>query len=297
MNSASNHPPAVIKNIPAGINKRLSTISSNKQIFDNAAPLYQRELNRNGYMFTLNYNPPEKKKRCRNRQILWFNPPYSLNVKTHIGEKFLKLLSKHFPPGNPLHPLLNRNTVKVSYKCLPNTASIIAKNNSKVLKSQQGTRAENYTCNCRNKAECPLPGKCQTPSIIYQASVATINPIGLAKTETYIGLTANPFKERYGGHKSSFKHEKRRLETTLSKYIWELKEENIPFTLSWKIMASAQTFSNVTGICQLCTREKWFIAYKPELCTLNARHELLSSCRHKITNLLVKRVRRRINPG
>ena len=49
VNSNSNHPPSVIKNIPAGINKRLSTISSNKQIFENAAPLYQQELDRNGY--------------------------------------------------------------------------------------------------------------------------------------------------------------------------------------------------------------------------------------------------------
>ena len=130
VNSNSNHPPSVIKNIPAGINRRLSSISSNKQIFDQAAPLYQRELNRNGYNFTMKFEPQTKKKRCRSRRALWFNPPYSLNVKTHVGAKFLKLIDKHFPPGSPLHPLLNRNTVKVSYKCLPNMASIVSKNNS-----------------------------------------------------------------------------------------------------------------------------------------------------------------------
>ena len=83
----------------------------------------------------------------------------------------------------------------------------------------------------------------------------------------------------------------------MSKYVWELKDHNVPFTLSWKVMARAQPFSNVTEICQLCTREKLFIAYKPALCTLNATNELLSSCRHKITNLLVKRVRNKLNPG
>ena len=162
-------------------------------------------------------------------------------------------------------------------------ASIIAKNNSKNLNLQQGPNAQSEICNCRIKEECPLPGKCQTPALIYQATVEAAN-----KKETYIGLSAPPFKTRYGGHKGSFKHEKRKKETTLSKYIWELKDENIPYTLSWKIMARAQPFSQVTGICQLCTREKYFICFKSDLCSLNSRNELLSSCRHKITNLLTK---------
>ena len=62
VNSNSNHPPQVIKNIPAGINKRISTLSSNKQIFDQAAPLYQRELNRNGYDFVMKFEQRTKRK-------------------------------------------------------------------------------------------------------------------------------------------------------------------------------------------------------------------------------------------
>ena len=49
VNSDSNHPPCVIKNIPKGINQRLSSISSSKEVFDRAAPLYQSELDRIGY--------------------------------------------------------------------------------------------------------------------------------------------------------------------------------------------------------------------------------------------------------
>ena len=127
VNSYSKHPPAVIKNIPAGINRRLSTISSSKELFDQAAPLYQREIDRNGYKFKLQYEPPTMKKKCRSKKALWFNPPYSINIKTNVGAKFLALLDKHFPPSNPLHSLLNRKTIKVSYKCLPNMASILAK--------------------------------------------------------------------------------------------------------------------------------------------------------------------------
>ena len=100
VNSKSNHPPCIIKNIPAAINKRLSTISGNTEIFNQAAPLYQNELDRNGYQYQLHFDPPNpdvKRKRRRRRRIIWFNPPWSMNVRTNIGAKFLKLVDKHFP--------------------------------------------------------------------------------------------------------------------------------------------------------------------------------------------------------
>ena len=40
VHSESNHPPTVTRNIPARINRRLSSISSDKQGFDQAAPPY-----------------------------------------------------------------------------------------------------------------------------------------------------------------------------------------------------------------------------------------------------------------
>ena len=45
VNSQSNHPPGIIKNIPISINKRLSNISANKEVFDQAATVYQADLN------------------------------------------------------------------------------------------------------------------------------------------------------------------------------------------------------------------------------------------------------------
>ena len=44
INVKSNHPPAILKIIPEGVNKRLSEISSNKEVFDQAAPPYQKAL-------------------------------------------------------------------------------------------------------------------------------------------------------------------------------------------------------------------------------------------------------------
>ena len=44
VNYSSNHPPKVLVNIPFGINKRLCEISSSKEIFQEAIPPYQAEL-------------------------------------------------------------------------------------------------------------------------------------------------------------------------------------------------------------------------------------------------------------
>ena len=53
VNAASNHPPNVIKNIPLGINRRLVEISSNEEIFNEAAEFYQAKLDRCGYNYKL----------------------------------------------------------------------------------------------------------------------------------------------------------------------------------------------------------------------------------------------------
>ena len=47
--------------------------------------------------------------------------------------------------------------------------------------------------------------------------------------------------------------------------------------LIWRVLAKAQPYSQVTGLCQLCTREKCFIVFKSELCTLNTKNKLLYS--------------------
>ena len=53
----SNHPPALLKNIPENINKRLTSISSNQKVFDEAIPPYQKALDESGYNHKLTYNP------------------------------------------------------------------------------------------------------------------------------------------------------------------------------------------------------------------------------------------------
>ena len=49
INASSNHPPSIIKQLPKNISKRISEISSSKEIFDQAAPYYNNALKSSGY--------------------------------------------------------------------------------------------------------------------------------------------------------------------------------------------------------------------------------------------------------
>ena len=229
----SNHPPITTKNIPAGINKRLSSLSSDKASFDQAAPSYQKALDESGYSYTLHYEPttPNKRKNRQRSNILWYNPPFSKNTSTNIGHKFLALVDKHFPKDHELRKIFNRNTIKISYSCMNNTKQIIDNHNKRILTTSTQTNdaaaantKERKTCNCRQKNNCPLNGNCLQPSVIYQATVTRKDN---NTSQTYIGLTENDFKTRYRNHTASFRHAKHRNSTELSKHIWTLKDNNI----------------------------------------------------------------------
>jgi hypothetical protein len=55
VDAGSNHPKTVLDHIPKAINKRLSTISASKEIFDKAAPVYQAALEKSGRTYQLNF--------------------------------------------------------------------------------------------------------------------------------------------------------------------------------------------------------------------------------------------------
>ena len=198
----------------------------------------------------------------------------------------MRLLDQHFPPGSPLHPLLNRRKVKLSYRCLPNLKTEISKHNFKILNQVKNDPPPR--CNCQDPTNCPLPGKCTVTNLVYQAKVTGTNSV-----EKYVGLTANTFKERYGGHKGDFKYPEKRTSSTLAGHIWRLKDKGEDFEIDWEVICRASPFSPITGICSLCTAEKWQIIHKPETATLNRRQELFNHCRHKEKLLLVKKVRKK----
>jgi hypothetical protein len=63
---------------------------------------------------------PEQPRRNRQRSIIWFNPPFSKNVKTNIERNFLSLIDKLSPPHHKLHNCLTETQLRsaiVAWQC------------------------------------------------------------------------------------------------------------------------------------------------------------------------------------
>ena len=270
INVKSNYPPSIIKDLPKMINKRLSDLSCNKEEFDKAKPLYEKSLHESGYKTSMSYAQTEvKNSRNRNRNIIWFNPPFSQNVKTNIGKLFLKLVKTLLPKHHRLYKIFNPNTVKLSYSCMSNMSNFIKQHNSNILSSP--TKAEERSCNCRNKDNCPLDGSCLKTCIVYRADVIKHNG-----TYIYYGASDGEFKFRYNNHTKSFRNRGYEHETELSKHIWELKDNNTEFYLKWSIAAYASPYRCGTRRCDPCLTEKYIIARAEQKYLLNKRTELIS---------------------
>ena len=285
INNKSNHPKTIKNQLPDMIAQRISNLSSSRQVFDQQIGPYKTALNLAGYDKNLTYKE-HKGKRNRHRKIIWFNPPYSDNVKTNIGCKFLKLIDKHFKNSN-LAQIYNRKTIKISYSCMNNMEAIISSHNRKVIQNdevqnQQILNPNPRQCNCREGiASCPLDGKCLQGPLVYKATVNSNNEIA-----NYIGLAGNNFKERYRTHKSSLETRNENNSTALSKYVWNFKDKMIDHTIKWSIIQFAPTYSPETGKCQLCNLEKTLILIANEPNLLNQRNEMMNKCRHRRKHLL-----------
>ena len=283
----SNHPQKILDNIPKSVNLRLSKISSDRDVFESSKGPYQEALKNSGYDHLLEYDPPvntePKQKKNRVRKVTYFNPPFSLNVASNIGGDFLKLIDKHFPKDHALRKVMNRNTIKISYRCMPNLKSKIAKHNFKILKSESLAEG-NSGCNCRRSSgPCPLNGNCLAQNVVYRADVIDENQ----NRTTYTGLTGTTFKLRHYRHRSSFKHRKLEHDTALSTHIWNLKDNNHGYQIQWSVVGRAPRFNPITKKCKLCIKEKYHIIFEPEGALLNKRSELFSTCRHRLRDLLL----------
>ena len=134
------HNNAIAKHLPASIGRRISDISSNKELFNKAKPHYESALKQSGHDEKLTYTerkepathtaqPNSRKNRQRN--VIWFNPPYRMNELTNIGREFLNLVSKH----HRYSKMFNKNNIKVSYSCTDNLQTVIKKHGKKELRA------------------------------------------------------------------------------------------------------------------------------------------------------------------
>ena len=139
------------------------------------------------------------------------------------------------------------------------------------------------TCNCRNRdrSNCPLKGNCLACCLVYRATVTRLDN---CHCETYTGVTAGTFKCRWYGHchdiRQRPKPDENKKGTTLSNYIWKLKDQDNQYNLEWEMVSKGADYNPANGICGVCNLENFFIVFKPKGASLNQRSEFFTHCRH-----------------
>ena len=108
----------------------------------------------------------------------------------------------------------------------------------------------------------------------------SVNRLGTNETKQCYGTCEKNFKERYNNHTASFRNKSKEKNSELSKYIWELKDNNIQHNLKWCIASKARTYVCGSRKCDLWLMEKLTIIKADPESLLNTRDELVSKCRH-----------------
>ena len=173
------------------VSRRISDISCSKEYFDKAAPRYHNVLKTSGFNENIEFTSTPPPRRNHNRKTIWFNPPYSVNVKTNVGKIFLRLIGKHFP-RHKYPKFFNRNNIQISHSCMPNIAFVIRSQNTSLLREPVPTDIKECSC-CQ---EC----------LVYNASVDRLDT---NETKDYYGTCEN-FEERYNNHTASFRNKSKK---------------------------------------------------------------------------------------
>ena len=198
--------------------------------------------------------------------VVWFNPHVSESVKNNIDKEFLKLVDKHFPHHHHLRKVCNRNTVKVSYSCIPNMATIISSHNKNLLGNKQEPKTTIPPCYCCNSANCPLNGECREKPVIYKASITSHG-----SSKQYIECTETEFKTSYYNHTHSFRYREKRNATELSKAFWNAKDSGHEPIIKRSIADRATAYQTGSRSCNLCLTEKLAILLADKRTALNRR--------------------------
>jgi hypothetical protein len=155
--------------------------------------------------------------------------------------------------------------------------SALIKSHNKMILSNNTVKDTMKGCNCRDGvASCPMGGNCLDKSMVYKAEVSTSRG-----KKHYYGQTYRTFKERFYGHQHDLRHNHKAESTTLSQYVWKMREQGEQPLITWSKVTSAKPYMLGGRACQLCITEKTEIAKDTSGSMLNRRRELMNKCLHK----------------
>ena len=111
-----------------------------------------------------------------------------MNVKSNIRSAFISLIDRSFPASHKLRKIFNRNTLKLSYSCMPNVKQLIDGHNKALLKNAETAQPRQDEENKMQlwKKKTILMGNAWWIGSV-QVTVKTQDT-----NETYIGLIGKP---------------------------------------------------------------------------------------------------------
>ena len=197
-------------------------------------------------------------------------------MKSNIGNFFLRLINKHFPPTHKCGKIFNRNTIKVSYSC-PTSNQKLVHIAKKILNKpvNQNTRK----CNSIKKNTCPLNGNRLLENILLIATITSYKKN--CQPRNCKGISENIFKKQYANHNRSFYINRYKNDTKLSVDYWNLKAKNSNPKVTSAVKNQFSAYNPQSERCSLCLNKKLKILEDKENNLLNKKSELISKCRHQ----------------
>ena len=190
------HAPSILKQVPMSIEKRLSSLSSPGEIFEETVPYHEQYLPNFGYKEKLNYHDPTTT---------------------------LQLIKKRFLKGHKFDKIFNKKALKLSYSCIPNIKTKTkSKKKTHIIEKFSETYYQKIpnTVNASKKKTCPMSGPCLQESLVYYAT-KTCNDKNY-KPILYEGSCETNFQKRYSTHKQSLNVPLYNYDTKISKEYWNL---------------------------------------------------------------------------
>ena len=204
------------------------------------------------------------------------------DIVSKVGEHFLPLLDKHFPPHYKFHRIFNRNTVM---------KTIINSHNHKITNPKTITKER--TGRGVDKAKCLLSQNCLINNIIYKAALTSTNPC--YKEKICFSTAETIFKLRYSNHQSPFKFSKYKTDTELSTEVKRMEKSVLTPVITWEIVRKCSPYipnskkkKKKKRKCYLSLNEKLEIATYQENIWLKKKAELISKYRHQNQYALFK---------
>ena len=151
------------------------------------------------------------------------------DIVSKVGEHFLSLLDKHFPPHYKFDRIFNRNTVM---------KTIINSHNHKITNPKTITKER--TGRCVDKAKCLLSQNCLINNIIYKAALTSTNPC--YKEKICFSTAETIFKLRYSNHQSPFKFSKYKTDTELSTEVKRMEKSVLTPVITWEIVRKCSPY-------------------------------------------------------